>query len=139
MNSFKVISKTSVESKTFDLKVGPQKGSGAGIVITRGKLPQHVEKEDADFRGKLKKVQKKVTLTKDNEGVKGDIWTMLRDANPREYDKIAFQNGVKDHRAMLKRLTNVKKLNKRGGKSFVIRLPDTQEGITIIIKLYKII
>ena len=135
MNSFKVISKTSVESKTFDLKVGPQKGSGAGIVITRGKLPQHVEKEDADFRGKLKKVQKKVTLTKDNEGVKGDIWTMLRDANPREYDKIAFQNGVKDHRAMLKRLTNVKKLNKRGGKSFVIRLPDTQEGITLIIYL----
>ena len=68
LKSFKVISKTSVESKTFDLKVGPQKGSGAGIVITRGKLPQHVEKEDADFRGKLKKVQKKVTLTKDNEG-----------------------------------------------------------------------
>ena len=73
MNSFKVISKTSVESKTFDLKVGPQKGSGAGIVITRGKLPQHVEKEDADFRGKLKKIQKKVTLTKDNEGVKGRV------------------------------------------------------------------
>ena len=71
--------------------------------------------------------------------VKGDIWTMLRDANPREYDKIAFQNGVKDHRGMLKRLTNVKKLNKRGGKSFVIRLPDTQEGITLIIYLYKII
>ena len=64
---------------------------------------------------------------------------MLRDANPREYDKIAFQNGVKDHRGMLKRLTNVKKLNKRGGKSFVIRLPDTQEGITLIIYLYKII
>ena len=37
------------------------------------------------------------------EQTKGDIWTMLRDANPREYDKIAFQNGVKDYRGMLKR------------------------------------
>ena len=42
-------------------------------MITRGKLPQNVEKEDADFRSRLKKVQNatKKTLSKDNEGVKG--------------------------------------------------------------------
>jgi len=44
-------------------------------VITRGKLPQNVEKEDADFRSRLKKVQNatKKTLSKDNEGVKGFV------------------------------------------------------------------
>ena len=47
------------------------------------------------------------------KGVHGDIWTILRDANPREYDRIAFKYGIRDHRAMLKKLTGVKKLNKK--------------------------
>ena len=124
MYTVKVQSKSGLESKTFDLRVGPQLSSGGGIIITRGKLPKNVENEDADFRGKLKKVQKK-QLTKDNEGVKGDIWTKLRDAQPRDYDKLAFMNGIKDHRGMLKRMTNVKKLNKKG-RVFAVKLPDTQ-------------
>ena len=73
MYTVKVQSKSSIESKTFDLRVGPQKSSSSSIVITRGKLPQNVEKEDADFRNRLKKVQSatKKALSKDNEGVKG--------------------------------------------------------------------
>ena len=54
----------------------------------------------------------------------GDIWQILRDANPREYDKIAFKYGIQDHRAMLKKLTGVKKINKKS-PAFEIRLPDT--------------
>ena len=54
----KVHSASSVEVKTFDLKVGPQLGANPGIVVVRGKLPKKVEDEDADFRGKLKKIHK---------------------------------------------------------------------------------
>ena len=76
--NLKVQSKSGLESKTFDLKVGPQKSESSSIIITRGKLPQNVEKEDADFRSRLKKVQHstKKNLSKDNEGVKG-LWFFI--------------------------------------------------------------
>lgn len=93
-----------------------------------------VQDEDADFRGKLRKVQKLERLDKDNEGVKGDIWTKLRDTNPREYEKFAFKNGIKDHRAMLKRLTGVKKMNKKSPGM----CPSVIWDITRIVQAWKV-
>jgi hypothetical protein len=121
--TIKVSSPTGLDSKTFELKVSPEKSTGSGIVVVRGKLPKNVQEEDLDFRGKLKKVQKQVT--KDKEGEKADIWALLRDSNPRDYDKISFKHGLKDYRGMLKRMATNRKVNKRSN-AYEVKLPDTE-------------
>lgn len=37
-----------------------------------------------------------------------DVWEILRQAAPSEYERIAFQHGVTDLRGMLKRLKGIK-------------------------------
>lgn len=37
-----------------------------------------------------------------------DVWEILRQAPPSEYERIAFQHGVTDLRGMLKRLKGMK-------------------------------
>ena len=53
-----------------------------------------------------------------------DIWSTLKAANPREYDRIAFEWGIKDLRKLLKKLANAKKNNKKS-TSFPVKLDDT--------------
>lgn len=38
-----------------------------------------------------------------------DVWELLKNANPSEYEKIAFQYGITDLRGMLKRLKRMKR------------------------------
>ena len=47
-------------------------------------------------------------------GVSGEVWNVLKKANPREYEKISFNYGISDLRGMLKRLAATKKNNKKG-------------------------
>lgn len=42
------------------------------------------------------------------EGIPPDVWEILKNAKPSEYEKIAFQYGVTDLRGMLKRLKKAK-------------------------------
>ncbi|XP_009577499.1 PREDICTED: myosin-binding protein C, cardiac-type [Fulmarus glacialis] len=42
-----------------------------------------------------------------------DVWEILRQAPPSEYEKIAFQYGITDLRGMLKRLKRIKKEEKK--------------------------
>lgn len=42
-----------------------------------------------------------------------DVWEILRNAPPSEYEKIAFQYGITDLRGMLKRLKRMKKEEKK--------------------------
>ncbi|KAH0620735.1 hypothetical protein JD844_021453 [Phrynosoma platyrhinos] len=42
-----------------------------------------------------------------------DVWEILRNAPPSEYEKIAFQYGITDLRGMLKRLKRIKKEEKK--------------------------
>ena len=42
-----------------------------------------------------------------------DVWEILRQASPSEYERIAFQHGVTDLRGMLKRLTGMKREEKK--------------------------
>lgn len=37
-----------------------------------------------------------------------DVWELLKNAHPSEYEKIAFQYGITDLRGMLKRLKKMK-------------------------------
>lgn len=50
-----------------------------------------------------------------------DVWEILKDARPCDYEKIAFQYGITDLRGMLKRLKKMKMESKKsdgeeGGK-----------------------
>jgi len=37
-----------------------------------------------------------------------DVWELLKNAHPSEYEKIAFEHGITDLRGMLKRLKKMK-------------------------------
>ena len=89
---------------SFKVKVGP-----AGAYEYDGKYPRGVAEEDAGFRANLKKVQKFKIPTKVTSGPQ-DIWALLKQANPREYDRLSFEWGIKDLRKLLKKLAQ-KNLN----------------------------
>lgn len=42
-----------------------------------------------------------------------DVWEILRQASPSEYERIAFQHGITDLRGMLKRLKGMKRDEKK--------------------------
>lgn len=42
-----------------------------------------------------------------------DVWNILKDAKPCDYEKIAFQYGITDLRGMLKRLKKMKAAPKK--------------------------
>lgn len=42
-----------------------------------------------------------------------DVWDLLKNANPNEYEKIAFQYGITDLRGMLKRLKRMRRVEKK--------------------------
>ncbi|XP_072511826.1 myosin-binding protein C, slow-type isoform X10 [Notamacropus eugenii] len=42
-----------------------------------------------------------------------DVWELLKNAKPSEYEKIAFQYGITDLRGMLKRLKRMKRVEKK--------------------------
>uniref|UniRef100_A0A8C3TXA0 Myosin-binding protein C, slow-type n=1 Tax=Catharus ustulatus TaxID=91951 RepID=A0A8C3TXA0_CATUS len=105
--------------------------------------------EDAgelDFSGLLKRREVK----QQEEEPEVDVWDLLKNANPSEYEKIAFQYGITDLRGMLKRLKRMRREVKKsaafakgldpayqvdkGGKvRFMVELADP----TVELKWYK--
>ncbi|XP_069085128.1 myosin-binding protein C, slow-type isoform X9 [Pleurodeles waltl] len=100
---------------------------------------------ELDFSGLLKRRE-----IKPEEGPEIDVWELLKNAHPAEYEKIAFQYGITDLRGMLKRLKRMKREEKKseafskkldpayqvdkGGRArFVVELADP----TIELKWYK--
>ncbi|XP_041053921.1 myosin-binding protein C, cardiac-type isoform X2 [Carcharodon carcharias] len=68
------------------------------------------EAGELDFSALLKKRGD----VKVEEGPKIDVWEILQNAPPSQYEKIAFQYGITDLRGMLKRLKRMKKEEKKG-------------------------
>ncbi|KAL8169606.1 UNVERIFIED_CONTAM: Myosin-binding protein C, cardiac-type [Gekko kuhli] len=77
----------------------------------------HEEGRELDFSALLKK--RGDTKTESQPDV--DVWEILRNAPPSEYEKIAFQYGITDLRGLLKRLKRIKKEEKKS-TSFLKRL-----------------
>ncbi|KAL7831128.1 hypothetical protein SRHO_G00306300 [Serrasalmus rhombeus] len=63
---------------------------------------------ELDFSALLKKSMVQVSTEPDV-----DVWEILHNAPPSEYEKIAFQYGITDLRGMLKRLKKMKKEEKK--------------------------
>ncbi|XP_053305739.1 myosin-binding protein C, cardiac-type [Spea bombifrons] len=67
------------------------------------------EAGELDFSALLKKSNE----VKQEQTVDVDVWEILRNAPPSEYEKIAFQYGITDLRGLLKRLKKMKKEEKK--------------------------
>ncbi|KAL6476525.1 hypothetical protein MHYP_G00150240 [Metynnis hypsauchen] len=74
---------------------------------------------DLDFSGLLKKREKKKEEPMEPEV---DVWDILKNARPCDYEKIAFQYGITDLRGMLKRLKMMRKVEPKKSDAFIRKL-----------------
>ncbi|KAF5880281.1 myosin-binding protein C, fast-type isoform X2, partial [Clarias magur] len=74
---------------------------------------------DLDFSGLLKKRERK---QKEEPELDVDVWEILKNAKPCDYEKIAFQYGITDLRGMLKRLKKMKKVEPKKSDAFLKKL-----------------
>ena len=59
-----------------------------------------------------------------------DVWEILHNAPPSEYEKIAFQYGITGLRGMLKRLKKMKKEEKKSAGLFVTFNAGSKNGVS---------
>ncbi|XP_042247525.1 myosin binding protein Ca isoform X3 [Thunnus maccoyii] len=74
---------------------------------------------DLDFSALLKKREKKKNETPKEEV---DVWEILKEARPCDYEKIAFEYGITDLRGMLKRLKKMRKVEPKKSDAFLKKL-----------------
>ncbi|XP_062294217.1 myosin binding protein Ca [Scomber scombrus] len=75
---------------------------------------------DLDFSALLKKREKGPPKDIPKEEV--DVWDILKDAKPCDYEKIAFEYGITDLRGLLKRLKKMKKVEPKKSDAFLKKL-----------------
>uniref|UniRef100_A0A671S6M5 Myosin-binding protein C, fast-type n=1 Tax=Sinocyclocheilus anshuiensis TaxID=1608454 RepID=A0A671S6M5_9TELE len=109
-----VTSKDKCDSCTFDISV-EDAGEDAG---------------ELDFSGLLKK---RLTIfldsmclrerkQKEEPEIDVDVWEILKNAKPCDYEKIAFEYGITDLRGLLKRLKKMKKVEPKKSDAFLKKL-----------------
>nr|XP_020656128.1 myosin-binding protein C, slow-type isoform X3 [Pogona vitticeps] len=140
--------KDKVDSCSFDLEV--HETSSTPSIDIRSAFKRSGEGQDdageLDFSGLLKRRE----IKQEPEEPEIDVWELLKNANPNDYEKIAFQYGITDLRGMLKRLKRTRREEKKsaafakildpayqvdkGGRvRFVVELADP----TVELKWYK--
>ncbi|NXW19946.1 MYPC1 protein, partial [Circaetus pectoralis] len=141
--------KDKFDSCSFDLEVTESSQAAPSIDIRSAFKRSGDGQDDAgelDFSGLLKRRE----IKQQEEEPQVDVWELLKNANPSEYEKIAFQYGITDLRGMLKRLKRMRREVKKsaafakgldpayqvdkGGKvRFMVELADP----TVELKWYK--
>uniref|UniRef100_A0A6Q2ZPP4 Myosin binding protein C, fast type a n=1 Tax=Esox lucius TaxID=8010 RepID=A0A6Q2ZPP4_ESOLU len=76
---------------------------------------------DLDFSALLKKREKKA---RDEPKEDVDVWEILKNAKPCDYEKIAFDYGITDLRGLLKRLKKMKKVEPKKSDAFLKKLEE---------------
>ncbi|XP_063164505.1 myosin-binding protein C, slow-type isoform X4 [Candoia aspera] len=140
--------KDKVDSCSFDLEV--HETESAPSIDIRSAFKRSGEGQDdageLDFSGLLKRRE----IKQEPEEPEIDVWELLKNANPNDYERIAFQYGITDLRGMLRRLKRTRREEKKsaafskildpayqvdkGGRvRFVVELADP----TVDLKWYK--
>nr|XP_005572066.2 myosin-binding protein C, slow-type isoform X10 [Macaca fascicularis] len=104
--------KDKFDSCSFDLEVHESTGTTPNIDIRSAFKRSGEGQDDAgelDFSGLLKRREVK----QQEEEPEVDVWELLKNAKPSEYEKIAFQYGITDLRGMLKRLKRMRRVEKK--------------------------
>ncbi|XP_044292169.1 myosin-binding protein C, cardiac-type isoform X2 [Varanus komodoensis] len=134
----------------LDIRTGFRRASTAGggrrMTSAFSSVDGHEEGKELDFSALLKKRDSFLRSVNRNEAKTEsqpeiDVWEILRNAPPSEYEKIAFQYGITDLRGMLKRLKRMKKEEKKS-TSFLKRLEpayqiDKGQKIKLMVELAK--
>ncbi|XP_053200139.1 myosin-binding protein C, slow-type [Scomber japonicus] len=103
--------KDKFDSCSFDLEVKENEGGSQAIDIRSAFKRSSEGQEDAgelDFSGLLKRREQREPKQQE-ETPEVDVWEILKNARPDEYESIAFKYGITDLRGLLKRLKKVKK------------------------------
>ncbi|XP_059508558.1 myosin-binding protein C, slow-type isoform X2 [Stegostoma tigrinum] len=117
--------KDKFDSCTFDLEVIEAPEVQQIDIRTAFKRSGGEGQDDAgelDFSGLLKHREMKEESTEPAV----DVWELLKNAQPHEYEKIAFEYGITDLRGLLKRLKKIKREEKKSAAFAKILEPGYQ-------------
>ncbi|KAK2882996.1 hypothetical protein Q8A73_021929 [Channa argus] len=107
--------KDKFDSCSFDLEI-KEDGQGSQNIDIRSAFKRSSEgQEDAgelDFSGLLKHRNQREPKQQDDTP-EVDVWEILKNARPDEYEKIAFMYGITDLRGLLKRMKKIPKEEKK--------------------------
>uniref|UniRef100_A0A673YG56 Myosin binding protein Cb n=1 Tax=Salmo trutta TaxID=8032 RepID=A0A673YG56_SALTR len=114
-----VTSKDKCDSSAFDISVEGE--MTVYFVYCLSLIRDAGEDEGSlDFSALLKATKKKKKPVVDEE--KADVWEILKNAQPSEYEKIAFEYGITDLRGLLKRLKKMKTVEPKHSDAFLKRM-----------------
>ncbi|XP_035386821.1 myosin binding protein Cb isoform X1 [Electrophorus electricus] len=129
-----VSSKDKCDSCTFEISVETAEQEGHQDILSAFKRADAGEDEgELDFSALLKAAKK--TKKPQPEMEEKDVWELLKNAHPSEYEKIAFKYGITDLRGMLKRLKKMKAVEPKTSEAFLKRL----EAAYSVLKEKKIV
>ncbi|XP_049336523.1 myosin binding protein Cb isoform X2 [Astyanax mexicanus] len=116
-----VTAKDKCDSCTFEISVEAAEQEQQQDILSAFKRADAGEDEgDLDFSALLKATKKKKKPQPQVD--EKDVWEILKNAHPSEYEKIAFQYGITDLRGMLKRLKKMKTFEPKVSDAFLKRL-----------------
>ncbi|XP_033466420.1 myosin binding protein Cb isoform X10 [Epinephelus lanceolatus] len=102
-----VTSKDKCDSSTFEISVeAAQQEQQADILSAFKRADAGEDEGELDFSALLKATKRNKKPQKVEPDI--DVWELLKNAHPSEYEKIAFEYGITDLRGMLKRLKKMK-------------------------------
>ncbi|XP_068161151.1 myosin binding protein Cb isoform X3 [Antennarius striatus] len=129
-----VTAKDKCDSSTFEISVEAAQQAEKTDILSAFKRADAGEDEgDLDFSALLKAAKKKKP---EKEEPEIDVWELLKNAHPSEYEKIAFKYGITDLRGMLKRLKKMK-VEPKHSEAFLKRLDScysVDKGKKIVLK-----
>ncbi|XP_059180645.1 myosin binding protein Cb [Centropristis striata] len=131
-----VSAKDKCDSSTFEISVeAAQQEAPADILSSFKRADAGEDEGDLDFSALLKAAKKKKRPEKEEPAV--DVWELLKNAHPSEYEKIAFEHGITDLRGMLKRLKKMKVVEPKHSEAFLKRLDScysVEKGKKIVLR-----
>ncbi|XP_030264633.1 myosin binding protein Ca isoform X7 [Sparus aurata] len=115
-----VTSKDKCDSCTFEVSVQAVQEEQQDNILEAFKRSGDAGEDagDLDFSALLKKREKKQQQVKEEV----DVWEILKEARPCDYEKIAFEYGITDLRGMLKRLKKMKKVEPKKSDAFLRKM-----------------
>ncbi|KAJ4941277.1 hypothetical protein JOQ06_027562 [Pogonophryne albipinna] len=130
-----VTAKDKCDSSTFQISVeAAQQDTQQADILSAFKRADGGEDDgNLDFSALLKATKKKKIV----EIPEIDVWELLKNAHPSEYEKIAFEYGITDLRGMLKRLKKMKVVAPKNSEAFLKRLDScysVEKGKKIVLR-----
>ncbi|MFT7814839.1 myosin-binding protein C, fast-type-like isoform X2 [Arapaima gigas] len=115
-----VSAKEKCDSCTFEITVeAAQEETKVNILEAFKRSDAGEDEGELDFSALLKATKRK---KKEEPKEEVDVWELLKNAHPSEYEKIAFKYGITDLRGMLKRLKKMKAVEPTKCDAFLKKL-----------------